>query len=187
MKTKFILHGGFTPGKKDEDNSKYYAEILRDTSEKVRILLVPFAKDDERIPDAEKKVMADFILEAGKKELIFESANKKSFLEQIESADVIYLHGGSTVKLLETLKEYSNLQRLFIGKTVAGESAGANVLATTFYSPNSNKIGKGLGFLPIKIIPHYSEQYKGKLENLGKDLAEVFLPEYQFKVYFQSS
>jgi len=33
MKTKFILHGGFTKGKTDEDNEDFYKEILKDAPE----------------------------------------------------------------------------------------------------------------------------------------------------------
>ena len=60
MKTKFILHGGFTKGKTNEDNSKFYIEILKDAPEGVKILLVCFAKDDERVSETTTKVMAEF-------------------------------------------------------------------------------------------------------------------------------
>ena len=109
MKTKFILHGGFSIGKTDEGNSKFYAEILKDAPKKAKILLVCFAKDDDRIPDATTRVMTELNKNKWQKEITFEIANKESFLEQIKSSDVIYFHGGRTLKLLEALKEFSSL------------------------------------------------------------------------------
>ncbi len=183
MKTKFILHGGFAKGKTDEDNSKFYTEILKNTPEKARVLLVCFAKDDDRISDATTRVTAEFNKNKWQKEITFEIASNESFFEQIKSSDIIYFHGGRTLKLLEALKQFPDFRNLFDGKTVAGESAGANVWGRYFYSPNSDSVGEGLGFLPIKIIPHYTEQYKGKLDNVGKDLEELDLPEYEYKVF----
>ncbi len=183
MKTKFILHGGFSKGKTDEDNSKFYTEILKDAPEKAKVLLVCFAKDDDRISDATTRVMAEFNKNKWQKEITFEIANNESFLGQIKLADVIYFHGGRTLKLLEALKEFPNFQSSFDGKTIAGESAGANVWARYFYSPNADSVGEGLGFLPLKIIPHYTDQYKGKLDGVGKDLEELDLPEYEYQIF----
>ena len=184
MKTKYLLHGGFTPGKQDEDNREFYSEILKDAPEKPNILLVCFAKDSERIPTATTKVMAEFNKNKWQDELFFEVANQESFVKQVESADIIYLHGGTSLKLLDALKRHSNLGELFKGKTIAGESAGANVLGQVFYSPSSDSVSEGLGLLPIKVIPHYSEKYKGKLDNIKPELETLALPEYQFKVFY---
>ena len=183
MKTKFILHGGFTPGKVDEDNSKFFTEILKDAPERAKILLVCFAKDEERVIPATTKITAEFNKNKWQKEITFEVANEKSFLEQIKSADVVYFHGGKTLKLLEALKKFHELKGLLKGKIIAGESAGANICGEFFYSPNSDSVGGGLGFLPIKIIPHYSEKYKGKLDNVGNGLELLPLEEYEYKVF----
>lgn len=183
MKTKFVLHGGFTKGKTDEDNSKFYIEILKDAPEGAKVLLVCFAKDDERVPEATKKVIGEFEKSKWQNKIYFDIAKQGSFEEQIKSSDVVYFHGGTTLKLLEALKNFPNLKRLLSGKIVAGESAGANVFGKFFYSPNADKVGEGLGFLPLKIIPHYSEKYKGKLDNVGNGLELLALPEYEFKVF----
>ncbi len=183
MKTKFILHGGFTAGKTDEDNSKFYAEILKDAPEEAKILLVCFAKDEERVPIATEKVKAEFNENKWQEKITFDIAGEESFAEQIKITDVVYFHGGKTLKLLETLKKFPSLKNLLNGKIIAGESAGANVFGKFFYSPNTDKVGEGLGFLPFKIIPHYSEQYKGKLDSVGRDLKLLLLPEYEYKVF----
>ncbi len=183
MKAKFILHGGFAKGKTDEDNSEFYTEILKGAPENAKVLLVCFAKDDDRVPDAITEVMSEFNKNKWQKEIAFEIASKKSFLKQIKLTDVIYFFGGRTFKLLEALKDFPDFRNLFDGKTVAGESAGANVWAKYFYSPNADSVGEGLGFLSLKIIPHYTEQYKGKLDSVGKDLEELDLLEYQYRVF----
>ena len=183
MKTKFVLHGGFTKGKTEENNGEFYAEILKDAPEGAKILLVCFAKDDERVPIATERVKIEFNKSKWQKEITFEVASEGLFTEQIKSSNVVYFHGGTTLKLLEALKKFPNLKELLNGKIVAGESAGANVFGKFFYSPSTDKVDEGLGFLPLKIIPHYSEQYKGKLDSVGKDLELLSLPEYEYKVF----
>lgn len=186
MKTKFILHGGFTPGNQQEDNSSFYKEILKDAPEKARVLIVPFAKDHERISATTSRVIGEFNSNKDKKELDFEVANEESFLEQIKSADVIYFQGGTTLKLLEVLKKFPEMKDLLTGKTVAGESAGANVFGEFFFSPSANGAFEGLGILPIKIIPHYKKEYEGKLNTAGLDLEEILLPEYTYKIFYKN-
>lgn len=185
MKTKFILHGGFNPEKVNEDNSDFYKEILKDAPENAKVLLVPFAKEPERIIPATTKISSEFNKSKNDKNIEIEVANEKDFLNQINLADVVYFHGGVSLKLLEALKKYQNLEELLKGKIVAGESAGANVWSRFFYSPHSDGVFEGLGVLPLKIIPHYKAEYEGKLDNVGIGLEELLLPEYKYKVFYK--
>jgi peptidase E len=185
MKTKFILHGGFTPGNQKEDNSPFYKEILRDVHEKAKILIVPFAKDIERIPVTTERVKGEFNQNKHQEELHFEVASEESFINQVISADIVYFQGGTSLKLLEALKKFPNLKDLLKGKIVAGESAGSNVLGKFFFSPSANTVFEGLGILPIKIIPHYKKEYDGKLDDFGSNLEDVLLPEYSCKIFYQ--
>ncbi|MEK7514438.1 MAG: Type 1 glutamine amidotransferase-like domain-containing protein [Patescibacteria group bacterium] len=185
MKTKFILHGGFNSEKVNEDNSDFYKEILKDAPENSKVLLIPFAKDADRIPLATKKVSSEFIKNKWQKEITIEIATESDFINQIKLADVLYFHGGVSLKLLETLKKYPELKNLITGKIIAGESAGANVWCKYFYSPRAGQVFEGLGILPIKIIPHYKKEYTGKLNGVGQDLEELLLPEYTYKVLFK--
>lgn len=182
MRTKFILHGGFTWGAKQE-NDAFLKEILRTTPNKVKVLLVYFAKELDRIAKNQEEDIKQFTKNKGDKTLSFEVATEKSFPEQVGGSDVIYLHGGHSGMLLDALKKYPNLKQLFDGKIIAGDSAGANVVCSAFYSM---KIGveEGLGLLPIKIIPHYLEENSDKLKDVKPELATLFLPEYQFEIYY---
>jgi peptidase E len=58
---------------------------------------------------------------------------------------------------MTALQNYHNLKDKFIGKVVAGESAGANVQATFCYSKYGGSTMKGLGILPVFMYPHYKK------------------------------
>ena len=183
MKTKFILHGGFNSQNKEENNSDFYKEILKDAPENALILLVPFAKEEDRIYLATQKVTLELNRNKWQENIMVEIANEKEFLKQLQLVNIIYFHGGVSLKLLHTLKKYPALGEMLEGKTIAGESAGANVLGKFFYSPHADNVFEGLGILPIKIIPHYKEEYVGKLDEVGLGLKTILLPEYTFKIY----
>lgn len=185
MKTKFILHGGFNPGQTSENNTDFYKEILKDAPEGARVLLVPFAKDVDRITLATQKVASELNSNKWQKSIIVEVANEEDFIQQLKSTDVAYFHGGASLKLLEALKKYPNLEESLNGKIVAGESAGANVWSKYFYSPKSDTVSEGLGVLPIKMIPHYKKEYEEKLANVGLDLEQLSLKEYEYKVFYK--
>ncbi|MCF7831393.1 MAG: Type 1 glutamine amidotransferase-like domain-containing protein [Candidatus Pacebacteria bacterium] len=182
MATKFILHGGFDKNKTNEDNRLFYSEILKDASDDTNILLVPFAKDEDRIIPATEKISKEFQIVSDGKILHITVATHDDFLKQLAGADVIYFHGGVSTKLLEALKPYGDLSSYFKEKIVAGESAGANIFSTYFYSPHADQVLEGLKILPIRMIPHYTEDKKDKLNGYGDGMETVFLQEYEFKV-----
>jgi peptidase E len=181
--TKFILHGGFNSENTNEDNHAFYEEILKDVPSGSKILLVPFAKDADRIPQAIEKVSKEFQDIRGLKDISIAVATEEDFINQVKASDVIYFHGGVSLKLLEALKQYPELKSALQGKVVAGESAGANVWCKYFYSPSVDDIFEGLGLLPYKLIPHYKEEYANKLDGTDPTLEVLQLPEYQFRVF----
>ena len=102
----------------------------------------------------------------------------------MRKSDVIHLHGGKTLKLLEALKKHGDLAQLFKDKTVSGESAGAYVLSNCFYSKfTAGGAFKGIGLVPVKTICHYIGENKDKLDTIEEDLELLLLPDYIFKVY----
>lgn len=106
MNTKFILHGGFNPGQTNENNTDFYKEILKDAPEGARVLLVPFAKDVDRIALATQKVTSELNNNKWQKNVVVEVANEEDFIQQLKTVDVVYFHGGASLKLLEALKKY---------------------------------------------------------------------------------
>src|SRR6188472_4190245 len=126
--TKYILHGGSAQHTNSE-NDAFFSEILKDTPNPVKILLVHFASSPERLTQNIERDTAQFNRVKENKDLQFEEALEERVTDQILNNDIIYFGGGTTVRLLENLTKFSNLAESFKGKVIAGESAGANSLA----------------------------------------------------------
>jgi len=183
MKTKYILHGGY-PAHINYDNDLFFKEILKTAPKNTKILLVYFAKELDRIPVNKDEDMTQFEKNKGNKSLFFEVAKEKIFLNQIEKSDVVYIHGGNTLKIITIFKNFPSFKKLTKGKIVAGESAGANLLSTFAYNPTSDFIIEGLGMVPVAIIPHFEKKYKNKLDTVPTSLERLFLPEYKYRVFW---
>jgi peptidase E len=180
--TKYILHGGFDKNIsyiKDE----FFQETLKDTPKDVKIFLVFFAEFDEYLELRIKQCKDQFEKNKGSKNLDFKMATEENFLEGCAWADVIFLSGGRTIKLIEKLKKFENLKQVFDNKIVAGDSAGANVLGHSFYSRKTKEINQGIGIIPFKIIVHYSENMDNPLSEIEPNLDTIFLHEYETKVF----
>lgn len=87
-----------------------------------------------------------------------QSADVGKFLDQIDWADVIYFHGGTTDILIEAMKAYSTekLRSLFMDKIVIGSSAGTNFLVSVNHSLKSGQVREGSGLVPLAAIVHYA-------------------------------
>ena len=105
--TKFVLHGGFNKEKGSvQENDDFFKEILKDASEDIKVLLVYFAERDEMVQVRIEQDKVQFNKNKGLKNLHFKIASEETFLQDCTWADIIYLHGGRTVKLMGTLKKY---------------------------------------------------------------------------------
>lgn len=184
MITKIILHGGFNkangPVHKNDD---FFKEMLKDTPDKVKVLMVYFAERDEMMPTRIVQDKEQLNNNCSSKKLDFRIATEETFKKDLAWADVIYLHGGRTLKLMEALRKYPNIKQMLLNRIIAGDSAGANALGQLFYSKNSKEIGKGLGILPIKIIVHYEDGMPNPLVDIEPQLETLFLHEYETKVF----
>ncbi len=106
--------------------------------------------------------------------------NRNIVEEKISNADIIYIGGGDTIKLLNEIEEY-DLGQLLIDaansdKIIAGMSAGAIMWCKEGFSDSLKLRGesdkyefiKGLGYLDIIFSPHHTEEkYKELLEEIG--------------------
>lgn len=182
--TKYILHGGFDKNIeyiKDE----FFQEMLKDTPQDVKVLLVYFAEREDLLELRIKQSNEQLEKNKGSKNLEIKIASEENFLEECVWADIICIHGGRTVKLMEALKKYQNLEQVFSGKVVAGDSAGANILGRLFFSKNSKEIGNGLGILPFKIVVHYKDGQENPLEDVEPELETLLLHEYETIVKYK--
>ncbi|MDP2788527.1 MAG: Type 1 glutamine amidotransferase-like domain-containing protein [bacterium] len=183
--TKFVLHGGFSkergPVQKDD---KFFQEIIKDAPRDVKVLLVYFAEREEMVDLRIEQDKEQFNKNKGEKNLDLRVASEETFLEDCAWADIIYLHGGRTTRLMGVLNKYQNLKEVFNDKTIAGDSAGANVLGQFFYSKTSKEIGEGLKILPFKVVVHYTDDIPNPLADIEPNLETLILHEYETVVKF---
>lgn len=182
MNTKFILHGGFVPGIEQQDD-RFFQAMLEGTPENVNILLVYFAEPTDKVHLRTEQDTQELNTNKGSKNLHLRVASETTFEADCAWADVIYLHGGKTVKLIDALSHYPNLHQMFLGKRIAGDSAGAHALGVLCYSKSSHMIRKGLGIIPANIAAHYDD---GPNPFVGTEsgVETVLLHEYETKVLY---
>lgn len=89
------------------------------------------------------------------------SANDESIAASLQEAKLIYMLGGFTAYLGETLKGSAAwnavLEAYGNGAVVAGSSAGAMVMCKFYYDPIQGKVVDGLNLVPNAIVmPHYN-------------------------------
>ncbi len=185
MKTKYILHGGFNKERGPvQVDDEFFCEILKDTPEEVKLLLVYFAELEDIIEARIEQDTEQFERNRGSKKLNIRIASEETFEADCAWADAIYLHGGRTVKLMEILKKFPNLKTILSHGTIAGDSAGANALGKFYFRKRSKEIGEGFGILPYKIVVHYSDDTPNPLAETEPQLETVLLHEYETKVFY---
>jgi cyanophycinase len=89
------------------------------------------------------------------------SANDANIVEKIKQSRMIYLLGGFTGYLGETLKDSASWDAMLAayeaGAVIAGSSAGAMVLCQYYYDPSKGQIVDGLGLVPnTLVLPHHN-------------------------------
>lgn len=183
MKTTYILHGG-SAQHVNTKNDMFFKEILDRTGlDNIKILLVHFAGLSERAKQNKERDSAQFERNKDNKKTTIQIATKKEFIKQLSWADVVYFGGGTTVKLLKEIKGYKNLKKYLEGKVVAGESAGANFLATLCYSKSGGGMIKGLGILPVFVYPHFEKDSTLPDLEIPNSLERLLLANYEYKIF----
>jgi len=177
--TKYILHGGATRAPLD-GNKRFFREALVGQKNKVKILAVYFAreqKDYDWMFDLEQD---NFKSNSPEKDIEIEiaSSNMAVFREQLKQADVIYVRGGDTFRLIDKIKQLPEFAELISGKIYAGSSAGVYLVAKYYYENDRDVIAEGLGILPIKAIAHWSEDKIDILKKL-KNVEPEDMPIYK--------
>ena len=173
MSTKFILHGGFTR-KDNEQNRSFFRELVKDVEDGGIVLMVFFASREDDPAGTFVEMKERIAAESGGKELRFVYAMPEEFMTQLEAASAVYLHGGSTNKLLRILRTYPELVSLLDGKTVAGSSAGAYAIAKWGSSHSEDTMREGLGLVPLRVVCHYESLELPPAAGATKLLTENF-------------
>jgi len=108
------------------------------------------------------------------------SANDEKIANSLRAAKLIYLLGGFTHYLGQTLKDslawqaamdaYSN------GAVIAGSSAGAMVMCQFYFDPSAGKVADGLNLVPNSLVlPHHDTFGKSWAPRLTKEIPNVIL------------
>ncbi len=108
------------------------------------------------------------------------SANDEEIANSLRSATLIYLLGGFTHYLGQTLKDslawdaamaaYQN------GAVIAGSSAGAMVMCEFYFDPGSGKVIEGLNLVPNSLVlPHHDTFGKNWAPRLTREIPNVIL------------
>ncbi len=114
------------------------------------------------------------------------SANDLKITESLRSAKLIYLLGGFTHYLAQTLKDsrawQAALEAYRNGAIIAGSSAGAMVLCEHYYDPGRGKVERGLNLVPNAcVLPHHNtfgKHWAGKLKALLPGVTLLGIDEY---------
>ena len=125
--------------------------------------------------------------------------NPQIVLDKINQADIIYIGGGDSIKLIEEIKKYHLNDLLYDsylrGVLLVGVSAGAILLSKEGFSDSyilrgekdSYDFVKGLSFVDITICPHYEKDSIKRLqlkEKLKDDNCTVYCLENNTALWF---
>lgn len=187
---KFVLLGGYAH-KASDGGRAFYRELVAGYPSP-RVLMCYFARPIEQW----EKTFAEDILTfascldgAGPN---FVLARKEEFIEQLKEADVLYLKGGDTKMLADSLASSPGWEKLLTGKCCAGTSAGAEVIAKYSYNLDYLSFYEGMGLLPVKILVHYRSDYLPNIDweeitnqtnAFHPDLPLITLREGEFKTF----
>lgn len=108
------------------------------------------------------------------------SANDASIADTLERARVVYMLGGFTGFLGETLQGSAGWQAVLRayeqGAVVAGSSAGAMVMCQYYFDPGRGQVVEGLGLVPNScVLPHHNTFGKGWASRLSAVLPGAVL------------
>jgi cyanophycinase len=108
------------------------------------------------------------------------SANDEKIAQSLREAKLIYLLGGFTHYLGQTLKDSLSWQATMDayknGAIIAGSSAGAMVMSEFYYDPGSGKVVEGLNLVSNSLVlPHHDTFGKSWAPKLLKQIPNVTL------------
>lgn len=134
-------------------------EIVKGLGKKPQILICYFARPrevwEEKFVEDQKFIPA---LLSPDVHPGLDMAMPDKFSEQVRQMDAIYIRGGDDFLLRYWLKQF-DLPKLWVGKVVAGTSAGSDALVNSFWTCDWRQCMDGLGILPVKFLPHYQSNY----------------------------
>ena len=107
-------------------------------------------------------------------------ADDKNIAQSLRDAKLIYLLGGFTHYLGQTLKDSlawdGAVEAYRNGAVIAGSSAGAMVMCEFYYDPSAGRVHEGLNLVPNSLVlPHHNTFGKSWAPKLLKKIPNVTL------------
>jgi len=107
-------------------------------------------------------------------------ADDKNIAQTLRAAKLIYLLGGFTHYLGQTLKDslawQAAVEAYQDGAVIAGSSAGAMVMCQFYYDPSGGRVHEGLNLVPNSLVlPHHNTFGKNWAPSLLKKIPDVTL------------
>lgn len=107
-------------------------------------------------------------------------ADDKNIAQSLQEAKLIYLLGGFTHYLGQTLKDslawQSVVEAYQNGAVIAGSSAGAMVMCEFYFDPSAGRVHKGLNLVPSSLVlPHHNTFGESWAPRFAKKIPEVTL------------
>lgn len=165
--TAYILAGGNDLLFEDYGN-RLTGQIAAHATERPRVLSCFFSTPEQEWP-AKYAKWKEWLAKNFTHGFSYSYAKKATFLQQIDDADVIYLHGGNTQLLFDTFPPIEDFVKHANGKIVVGSSAGANILSKKYWSSSRAVPCKGLGILDVNIMVHYGAAHHEGLDRTAED------------------
>ncbi|TLS37148.1 Type 1 glutamine amidotransferase-like domain-containing protein [Pseudalkalibacillus caeni] len=171
MKRVVLIGGGVNGGDFSPDLEKEIVSLVN--KETVHALYIPFASEDEKGAYERFRKLYEEKLNCKTDVIYSEEMNSTSAEKKIASADLVYLGGGSTLKLSEAcrqngldflLRQASKRSQMFVGF-----SAGANYLCDSGLSYEGEKgfiQVEGLGLVSGSCCTHFN--YEDRADAFNK-------------------
>lgn len=159
--TRYIISGGDSTLTAQAE-ANFYSSMLTLAPTNPAVLLILFARPEHDYSQILEQTSQQISKYVNVSALNVASGSKSVFMKQLRLADIIIIRGGDTKKLLLALKKLNIKNADLSEKVIVGSSAGANVLASNYYSLTNKRVEAGLGLIKINLVVHYrSKKYKG--------------------------
>ena len=190
MTGTLLLEGGSEFGGAMREPDVHAIELAGGANASIRIIPTAAAPDKNHLRAGNNGLRWFISLGATNVEPVLlineESANDLEIAETLRAAKLIYMLGGFTHYLGQTLKGSlaweAVLEAYKEGAVVAGSSAGAMVMCEHYFDPGRGVVERGLNLVPNAcVLPHHNtfgKNWAGKLKSLLPGVTLLGIDEY---------
>jgi peptidase E len=152
---KIILIGGGDLNEESLLKIKEEATSSFLKSKDIKTMVIPFARYEEDWDAVYTKNTTKYACDGYKYTFIYPSKDHNAFLEQLNDSELVIIPGGSELSLIKNLPELSSAN--FDNKVIIASSAGANFLASSYYSNDRGEFAVGSNILKINTVCHFKD------------------------------